>query len=71
MDIRSLKTTVAGVLVGLFLFVGELADLAGIPLQDFTNGTFEPQLLAAGAAALGLGWFARDDNQSSEGKKVS
>ena len=71
MDIRSLKTTISGVLLGLFLVIGELADAVGIPLEGFTNGEFDPQLLAAGLAALGLGWFARDDNQSSEGKKVS
>lgn len=62
----SWKTTVSGVLMGLFIVVGEIADVAHVPLGNFTDGIFSMEQLMVGIGLIGVGVFARDNDKSSE-----
>jgi len=58
----SWRTTVIGGIAGLAIIFGELNNL----LDGNDATVFDWQKLAAGLAAIGIGWFARDKNVSSE-----
>lgn len=62
----SWRTSVVGILSGVALLIGQVvAVLDGDPATVFSFEQF-----AAGLGMLGLGWFARDKNVSSEEQGV-
>jgi len=63
---KNWKTTAGGFLAGLIPVVVELADLVGVQIGELTNGKFDVAVLMTGLGLMGLGWFARDKNVSSE-----
>ena len=65
------RTTASGVIIGVIAVAGELCDLAGVHVENVTNGVFELQIVLAGLGAMGIGFFARDRNVSSEGTLIA
>ena len=61
----SWKTLAAGIFGGIVLIGIEAFDFLKVPVQG-GNGIFEVQNIAAGLTALGIGWFARDNDVKSE-----
>lgn len=59
---KSWKTTAAGILSGLSLIVSQLLYL----LDADPDTVFSLELFIAGLGALGIGWFSRDNDVSSE-----
>lgn len=67
---NSNKTLAAGITGGLgllFALLGQLFDKDGPGWSGLTDPIYSGQLAAAIGALL-MGWYARDDNVSSEGK---
>jgi len=58
----SWKTTVLGVIGGLILILTQASNL----LDNDPATLFELSQFIAGLGMLGVGWFARDNNKSSE-----
>lgn len=70
---KSTKTTIAGALAGLGMIFSLFSQLLGEGGPGL-SGLMEPEnatLFMAGLGALGLGFFARDDDVSSEGSTAS
>ena len=59
---KSWKTTAAGILSGLSLIVSQLLYL----IDSDPATVFSLELFIAGLGALGIGWFSRDNDVSSE-----
>lgn len=66
----SWKTTAGGVLVGLVAVVSELFDMFGVVAEGYTDGVVSWERVVFGLAAMGLGWFARDADKSSQDSGV-
>lgn len=69
---KSTKTTVAGLLAGIGLLASVLSKLfaeGGPGFAGILDATYLTEIVAA-LGALGLGWFARDDDVTSEGTKA-
>jgi hypothetical protein len=70
---KSTKTTIAGALAGLGVIFSLFSQLFGEGGPGL-GGLMEPEntaMFIAGLGALGLGFFARDDDVSSEGSTAS
>ena len=63
---KNWKTTVGGFVAGLVMIAGEVFDLLGVQVENVTDGEFSVPKLMLGLGAIGLGWFARDKDVSSE-----
>jgi len=59
---KSKETTIAGVLTGLALILGQLANL----LDKDPATTLEYSIIAAAIGMIIVGWRSRDNNKSSE-----
>jgi hypothetical protein len=59
---KSWKTTAVGILTGVGIIVTQLAAI----IDSDPETVLSWEALAAGLAALGIGWFARDNDKSSE-----
>lgn len=57
---KSWRTTVLGIIAGLLMVLPEIQDLLTDP------STFDLEVVLSGLSAMGIGWFARDNNVSSE-----
>lgn len=65
----SWKTAAAGYASGALLILGEIFDVLLMNVAPLTDGQFEFAKIATGLGLLGLGWFARDNDVSSEQAK--
>jgi len=63
---KSWKTTIAGVLSA----IGLLSTQLGALLDENPETSLEWPVVMAALGALGIGWFSRDSDVSSQGKKV-
>jgi len=63
---KSTKTTIMGILTG----VGLLITQAQAILDDDPETVPEWPVLVAAIGAMGLGTFSRDDDVTSEGRKI-
>ena len=61
-DMNSSKTTIGGVLGGLSLILTQLWYM----FDGIDATTMDVSQIIAGLGLLGLGWFARDNDKSSE-----
>lgn len=57
---KSWRTTALGVIAGLMIILPEIGDL----ISDPEN--FSITIVMSGLSAMGIGWFARDNNVTSE-----
>ena len=57
---NSWRTTTLGIIAGLILILPELQHLLG------DAGSFDLSVLISGLSAMGIGFFARDNNVTSE-----
>jgi cytochrome b len=58
----SWKTTTVGILTGVGIFATQLVNV----LDADPATTFSVEAVLAALAAMGIGWFARDNDKSSE-----
>ena len=59
---KSKETTIAGVLTGIALILGQLANL----FDKDPATTLEYSIIAAAIGMIIVGWRSRDNNKSSE-----
>lgn len=59
---KSRKTTIAAILTAAAII---LMNIAGV-LDDDPTTTFDMSAVIAALGVLGVGWFARDNDKSSE-----
>jgi len=61
-SMKSWKTTILGIVTGIGLVANELQSLLDAdPATEFSLAG-----IVAGLAAMGIGWFARDNDKRSE-----
>jgi len=60
--VKSWKTTAAGICAG----IGILATQVGYLLDSNPETVLDWKTCLAGLGALGIGWFSRDNDKSSE-----
>ena len=59
---KSWKTTALGILAGLGILIVQVTAI----LDGNAETSFEWQQVLAGLGAVGIGWFARDNDKTSE-----
>lgn len=63
----SWKTSAAAIIGAIGMIIGEICDLLNVAVPALgTNGHFEINTVLAALGVLGIGYFARDKNVSSE-----
>lgn len=66
----SWKTAAAGYASGAMLILGEIFDVLGMQVSPLTDGKFTFAAIATGLGLLGFGYFARDNDVTSEQAKA-
>ena len=59
---KSWKTTALGILTGIGILITQVVAV----LDNDPETVLEISIVIAGLSAMGFGWFARDDNVTSE-----
>jgi chromate transport protein ChrA len=68
----SWKTTAAAIIGAVAMIIGEACDAVGVQVDALaTNGKFEVPVIIAALGILGIGWFARDKDVSTEQQKAA